>query len=185
MGSNQPHVVGFCGSLRKGSFNRSLLLHAAAQLPGNYRFTLADISGLPLYNEDLERDLPQSVRDLAELAKSADAFLISTPEYNFSVPGVLKNALDWLSRKNVDTPLALKPVAVMGATQGMFGTAQAQVHLRELLYALNMSLVRRPLVLVGQVQEKINSDGQVTDEMTKQFIEQLIGNLVKEIEQNK
>jgi chromate reductase len=183
---SQPHIVGFCGSIRKDSINKALLLQASKLLPSYYRFTLADISQLPHYNQDLENDLPASVRELAQLAQSADAFLISTPEYNYSVPGVLKNALDWLSRQFVGTPLASKPVAIMGATPGMFGTARAQVHLRDILFGLNMSPVNRPEVLVTQGDKKLDvHNGVLTDEASLAFLKQLVDNLVDAVERRR
>lgn len=181
MGKRQAHVVGICGSLRKESLNRMLLLNASKLLPNEYRFTLADISQIPLFNQDLETQLPQSVIDLARLAESADAFLISTPEYNYSVPGVLKNVLDWLSRQSSGAPLALKPVAIMGATPGLFGTARAQTHLRDILFGVNMVPVNRPEVLVPQAHTKFDANGKLTDDTTRNFLQQLIDALVASI----
>jgi chromate reductase len=176
------HIVGFCGSIRKDSINKALLIQAGKLLPEHCQFTLADISQLPHYNQDLENDLPSSVRELARLAQSADGFLISSPEYNYSVPGVLKNALDWLSRQFVGTPLATKPVAIMGATPGQFGTARAQVHLRDILFGLNMAPISRPEVLVPQAHTKFDDNGALTDETSLQFLKQLVDNLVDAVE---
>lgn len=179
------HIVGFVGSLRKQSINKALLLNAKGFLPANYQFTLADISEIPSYNQDLETDMPQSVLKLAELCKSADGFLISTPEYNYSIPGFLKNAFDWLSRQNVGTPLATKPVAIMGATPSLFGTSRAQINLRELLFALNMDPVTRPEVLVPQAYPKFDEVGTFTDEAGRQFLQMLVEALVKKVNQPK
>lgn len=157
--TSSPHIVGFAGSLRKESINKALLLNAKELLPEGYRFTLADLSEIPAYNQDLESDLPAAVHELAALCQTADGFLISTPEYNYSVPGFLKNAFDWLSRPNVGRPLASKPVAIMGATPGMFGTSRAQSHLRDMLFGLNMEPVNRPEVLVPQAHTKFDETG--------------------------
>jgi chromate reductase len=179
------HIVGFCGSIRKDSLNKALLIQASKLLPAHCQFTFADISQLPLYNQDLENDLPASVIELARLAQSADGFLISCPEYNHSVPGVLKNALDWLSRQFVGTPLASKPVAIMGAAPGMFGTVRAQVHLRDILFGLNMSPVSRPEVMIPQATSKFDENGLLTDETSLQFLQQLVDNLAAAIETRK
>jgi len=177
------HIVGLCGSLRQHSINKSLLIQAGKLLPDHCQFTLADLSRIPLYNQDLEHDLPASVRELARLAQSADGFLISSPEYNYSVSGVLKNALDWLSRSFVGTPLAAKPAAIMGATPGQFGTARGQVHLRDILFGLNMAPVSRPEVLVSHADAKFDEQGALTDETTLQYMKQLVDNLVEAVEQ--
>ncbi|MGZ9586008.1 NADPH-dependent FMN reductase [Paenibacillus marinisediminis] len=176
------HIVGISGSLRNNSLNTALLLNAKEMLPSEYTFTLADISALPLYNQELEGDLPQSVKDLAELCHSADGFLISTPEYNGSISGSLKNALDWMSRQFVGTPLALKPVAVMGATPGFYGTSRAQTHLRDILLYLNMDAVTRPELLIGQAHQKFDESMNFTDDMGKQFMQQLMDKFVTKVE---
>ncbi len=183
MTNKSLHIVGFCGSLRKDSLNKALLIQASQLLPDHYQFTFADISQLPHYNQDLEEDLPVSVQEIAQLAQSADAFLISSPEYNYSVPGVLKNALDWLSRPFVGAPLATKPVAIMGATPGLFGTARAQVHLRDILFGMNMAPIRRPEVLIPQAPSKLDN-GVLTDETSRQFLKQLVDNLVSAVERH-
>lgn len=177
MSSVQRHIVGFCGSLRKQSLNRALLQQAAGFLPGDYRFTEADLSVIPLYNQDLEAELPQPVRELAELVRSADAILISSPEYNHSIAGVLKNALDWLSRPAAGTPLVHKPVGIMGATPGRLGTVRAQIHLRDVLFSLNMAPINRPEVLVGEAAGKFDANGNLADEATAQVLKQLVDNL--------
>lgn len=183
--SVKPHIVGISGSLRRGSLNTKLLLHAKDYLPAHYTFTLADISELPHYNQDLEADLPESVQQLVELCRSADGILVSSPEYNWSIPGVLKNALDWLSRQAVGTPLALKPAAIMGGTPGGFGTSRGQLHLREQLFVLNLDTVNRPEVLVPQLHTKFDEEGKFTDEMGSQLLEKLIASFVQKVERNR
>jgi len=179
------HIIGFCGSLRRNSYNRGLLRSAERQLPENAQFTLANISVLPFFNEDLENSLPESVVKLRELAKSADAVVISTPEYNLSISSVLKNALEWLSRQSLGRPIAGKPVAIMGATPLAIGTSQAQAHLRDILFGLNMHLVNRPIVMVGNAIEKFEKEGNLIDATTEQLIGLMIRELIICTEQEK
>jgi len=154
-------------------------------LPENAQFTLANISVLPFFNEDLENSLPESVVKLRELAKSADAVVISTPEYNLSISSVLKNALEWLSRQSLGRPIAGKPVAIMGATPLAIGTSQAQAHLRDILFGLNMHLVNRPIVMVGNAIEKFEKEGNLIDATTEQLIGLMIRELIICTEQEK
>ncbi|GLX67890.1 NADPH-dependent FMN reductase [Paenibacillus glycanilyticus] len=179
------HIVGLTGSLRKASLNKSLLKNAALFLPESYTYTYADLSDLPLYNQDLEENLPEEVKQFAELCKSADGFLISTPEYNGMITGVLKNALDWVSRKNIGAPLATKPVAVMGATPGPGGTVRAQMNLRQLIFALDMDPVNRPELKLSHATMKFDDDGRITDFATLQVLEQLMGKFVDKVERSK
>ena len=179
------HIVGISGSLRKQSLNTALLNNVKDLLPVEYTFTLADISQLPIYNQELEAELPKSVQELAALCKSADGFLISTPEYNGSISGALKNAFDWMSRSFVETPLAMKPAAVMGATPGLYGTSRAQSHLRDILLYLNMDVVTRPELLIGQAHEKFDDSMTLTDEMGRKFAQQLMDKFVVKVELTK
>ena len=176
------HIVGLTGSLRRASSNKTLLENAAGFLPSHFRYTYADLGDIPLYNQDLETDgIPEPVLRLAELCRSADGILISTPEFNGQITGVLKNALDWLSRKPVDTPLALKPVAIMGATPGLGGTARAQTNLRQLLFALNMDAVNRPEMQLRQAPSKFDAVGRLTDESSRDILRQLVDNLCAKV----
>lgn len=179
------HIVGLSGSLRKASFNTMLLEQASDFLPEEFDFTLADLSQIPLYNQDLENDLPLSVKQFAELCQSAHGFLISTPEYNAQISGVLKNALDWVSRQNLKTPLALKPVAIMGATAGMGGTARAQTNLRQLLFSLNMDPVNRPEFLLPQAQTKFDESAKLNDPMSVKILLQLVENFAIKVSKHK
>ena len=141
-------VLGIAGSLRTGSFNRALLDAAAGIAPAGMVIELADIA-LPLFDEDLERaGDPPAVRALRERVRAADGLLIATPEYNRSVPGGLKNAIDWLSRDAPDAVLAGKPVAVIGATPGAWGTRIAKSHLREILTAVEARVLPGPNLFV-------------------------------------
>lgn len=179
------HIVGLSGSLRKASFNTTLLEQAKHFLPNDFDFSFADLSQIPLYNQDLENDLPPAVKQFAELCRSADGILISTPEYNFQIPGLLKNALDWVSRQNVQTPLALKPVAIMGATMGMGGTARAQTSMRELLFSLNMDPVNRPEFMLSQAQNKFDESGKLNDPISLQILQQLVENFAVKVRKHK
>lgn len=137
-----------------------------------------DIGILPLFSQDLEADLPESVQALQEAVRNADAILFITPEYNFGVPGVLKNAIDWASRPPRKSPIYGKPAAIFGGSPGMVGTGRAQLHLRQFLGFLNMPAVIQPEVLVSQVHTKFDEQGNFTDETGRKLIGQLLENLV-------
>jgi len=172
-------VLGFAGSLRKGSYNRMLLRAAAALSPKGAEVEIFDLEGIPPYNADLEADMPLKARELKAKVLAADAILIVTPEYNFSIPGVLKNAIDWASRPNRDNSFDGKAVAVMGASTGMLGTARAQYHLRQTFVYLNMYAVNKPEVMIGQAAQKFDKDGNLTDETAKKLIGQQLEKLVE------
>jgi chromate reductase len=170
-------ILGFAGSLRKGSYNRAALRAAQESVPDGATLEIFDLEGIPPFNQDLESQPPERVREFKSRIRAADAILISTPEYNYSIPGVLKNAIDWASRPYVDNALDGKPVAVMSASTGMIGGARAQYHLRQSFVFLNMRPINKPEVIITFAQEKIK-DGVVVDENTKKFIRQLLENLV-------
>jgi len=172
------HILGFAGSLRKQSYNRSLLSAAAEMVPGNATLEVFDLEGIPPFNQDLEQQPPEKVREFKAKIRAADAILIVTPEYNYSIPGVLKNAIDWASRPYGDNALEGKPVAVMGASPGMTGTARAQYHLRQTFVFLNMFPLNRPEVMVPSANEKIDENGKVNDEKTRKKIRELLESLV-------
>jgi chromate reductase len=172
--ADRIHVLGVAGSLRTGSYNKALLRAAAELLPEGMELEVFDIAPIPLYNEDVERaGWPPSVRAFRERIAAADAMLIATPEYNYSIPGVLKNAIDWASR-SPDPPLARKPVAIMGASNGGFGTVRSQHHLRQVFVSTNMRPVQKPEVMVPLVQTKIDAAGRLTDEKTREAIRGLL-----------
>ena len=170
-------MLGFAGSLRKGSYNRSLLRAARDLLPANAELEIFDLEGIPLYNQDLEQQLPEKVREFKEKIRAADALLIATPEYNYSIPGVLKNAIDWGSRPHGDNVFYDKPIALMGASIGMIGTARVQYHLRQSCVFLNMHPLNRPEVMVPFAHEKIK-DGKLIDQKTRDLVKQLLEGLV-------
>lgn len=171
-------VVAFTGSLRKDSFNMGLLKAAQKLAPKDMEIEILDTGVLPLFNQDLEASLPQVVVDFKAKVKAADAILIGTPEFNYSIPGVLKNALDWCSRPYGDNSLEDKPAAIMGGSMGMTGTARAQYHLRQTFVFLNVHALNRPEVMVPSVQEKFDKDGNLTDKMTSDKITELLEALV-------
>lgn len=179
--SDSLHIVGICGSIRKDSYNRMLLDHARQSLPAGTRYTEADITSVPYYNQDMESDLPASVLALSQLIASADGILISSPEYNFSFPGVLKNAIEWLSRPATGRVLARKPMALMGASTGNFGPARGYMQLRQVLYAAEAEPVLRPEVFVSNAMSKFDAQGQLTDPMAQDFVQKLIANLILDI----
>jgi chromate reductase len=171
------HILAFAGSLRKQSYNRSLLSAATEMVPEDAILEVFDLEGIPPFNQDLEHQPPEKVREFKAKIRAADAILIATPEYNYSIPGVLKNAIDWASRPYGDNAFDSKPVAVMGASVGMLGTARAQYDLRRSFVFLNMFPLNQPEVMVPFAQDKVNSNGRVTDEKTRKKIKELLQSL--------
>jgi len=171
-------IVGFAGSLREASYNRSLLRAAQELVPKDAKLEIFDLNGLPLFNQDLEHQPTEKVKEFKAKIRAADAILIATPEYNYSVPGVLKNAIDCASRPYGDNAFEHKPVAIMGASIGMAGTARAQYHLRQCFVFLTCFALNQPEVMVPFAQDKIDKDGNVTDEKTREKIRELLEHLV-------
>jgi len=171
-------VLGFAGSLRKDSYNKALLRAALELLPEGVEMETFDLEGIPPFNQDLEGNPPQKVTDFKAKIRGADALLIATPEYNYSIPGVLKNAIDWASRPYGDSAFQEKPVALMGASIGMLGTARAQYHLRQCCVFLQMHPVIDTEVMVPFVSDKVDSNGRLTDANTKDKIKGLIESLI-------
>ena len=168
-------VLGISGSLRKGSFNTAIL-HAARELaPVGMQIRSRTLDDIPVYNEDLRMDgYPAPVQAFRDDIAAADAVLIATPEYNYSIPGVLKNAIDWASRPP-DQPFAGKPVAIMGASPGRLGTARAQYHLRQCFVFLDGLVMNRPEVMVSGAHAIIDESGRLTDETTREHIAKMLG----------
>jgi len=172
------HILAISGSLREHSHNTALLRAAAELAPEGMTMDLVSLDDIPMYHPDVEirQGFPAPVARLREQIADADAVIIATPEYNHSIPGVLKNALDWVSRRP-DMPLDGKPTAIMGAATGMGGTVRAQEHLRSILIALNAHILNKPEVLIGRAHTKFDDNGQLLDSATQQFIEQMLYNL--------
>jgi chromate reductase len=177
MAGAKLNVLGFCGSLRKGSYNRMALAAAIELAPAGMIIESFDISPIQPYNEDVyKQGFPPAVQNFREKIRAADALLIVTPEYNYSVPGVLKNAIDWASRPP-DQPFDGKPAAIMGASDGIFGSARAQYHLRQVCVSLNVLPVNRPQVMITQAPKKFDEHGRLTDEATRGLIAKLLVSL--------
>lgn len=176
---NKPiTILGFAGSLRKNSYNKSILRAARELAPEDAIVEIFDLEGIPPFNQELETQMPEKVKEFKAKIEAADAILIATPEYNYSIPGVLKNAIDWASRPYGDNSFHDKPVAVMSASVGMLGGARAQYHLRQTFVFLNMHPINSPEVAVAFADEKIDENGRVTDEETRERIRELVERLV-------
>ena len=176
--SRQVRILGIAGSLRQESYNRAALRAATELCPEGASIETFELDGIPGFNQDQEQNPPPRVVELKKLVREADAILFVTPEYNYSVPGVLKNAIDWASRPYGDSAWNGKPAAMMGASIGAIGTARAQYHLRQMMVFLNMFPVNQPEVMIGNASERFDAQGNLTDDATKEFIRQLLQNLV-------
>lgn len=171
------HILGIAGSLRKGSLNRMLLRAAGAALPEGVTLEEFELAGVPVFNQDSEDPLPESVARLKERIEAADAILIATPEYNYSAPGVLKNAIDWASRPQGRNSWQGKPVAVMGASMGLMGTSRAQYHLRQMFVFLDMHPVNKPEVMIASAHQKFDEEGRLTDAKAREMVGRLVESL--------
>jgi chromate reductase len=176
--NKRVRILGFAGSLRKQSYNKAILGAAAGMVPEDASLEIFDLEGIPPFNQDLEDQPPDKVKEFKSRIRAADAILIATPEYNYSIPGVLKNAIDWASRPYGDNAFNGKPVAVMGASIGILGTARAQYDLRRSFVFLNMLPLNQPEVMVPLAQDKVDNEGRVKDEKTRKKIMELIQGLV-------
>jgi chromate reductase len=170
-------ILGIAGSLRAKSFNRALLRAAQELVPEGMQIEPFEIAPIPLYDADLEaQGLPEPVAAFKKLIGAADGLLFVTPEYNYGVPGVLKNAIDWASRPP-DQPFAGKPVAILSAAAGIAGGARGQMHLRHSCVFLDMHPLNKPEVLIGQAQTKFDAEGNLLDEVAKNLIRDLMAAL--------
>ncbi|HSO31086.1 MAG TPA: NADPH-dependent FMN reductase [Labilithrix sp.] len=168
--SSNLRVLGISGSLRQGSFNTAVLRAAVELAPADMTIEIGDFREVPLYDDDVRAaGLPPAVEKLRDAIAAADAILIVTPEYNYSVPGGLKNAIDWASRPP-NQPFAGKPLAIMGASGGPSGTMRAQYHLRQIAVFLDMHPLNKPEVFVRAAQGLIDGEGRLTDEPTRKVI---------------
>ena len=174
------HWAGLSGSLRKGSFNTMLLTEVTRMLPSGVSMEILNYGDIPLYNADLDTpsvtDRPPAVRLFRERLASSDALIIVSPEYNYSIPGGLKNAIDWASRGE-DSPLRNKPVALMGVTPGMWGTVRMQLAFHAVFQFLNMRPVYKPEVLVNKAESKFNGLGGLIDEPTREIVTRQLATL--------
>jgi chromate reductase, NAD(P)H dehydrogenase (quinone) len=160
-------IIAISGALRKASTNTGLLRALIDLAPAEMTIELVTLHGIPIYDGDDEKasGKPQAVKDLDALIRAADGVIIATPEYNFSIPGVLKNATDWLSRGG--SPFKWKRVGVLGSADGPLGTGRSQYHLRQNLQALEAITMPKPEIFVGNASAKFDADGNLTDEDTK------------------
>jgi chromate reductase len=172
------NIFGFAGSLRRNSYNKFLLKAAKERLPENASLEIFDLEGIPLFNQDNENNQVEKVREFKQKIREADAILIATPEYNYTIPGVLTNALNNATRPYGDNAFDGKPCAIMGASISLLGTSRAQYHLRQTCVTLNMYPLNNPEVMVMSAQTKFNNEGYLYDQTTQELLGQLMYNLV-------
>ena len=172
-------VLGIPGSLRAGSFNRMALRAAGELAPEGMIFETCEIREIPMYDGDVEvaEGLPDSVKEFRAKIHAADALVITTPEYNASISGVLKNAIDWASRPP-QQPFDGKPIAILGTSPGALGTVRAQAHLRQILANLNGLVLVQPNVMIGGAGQRFDASGTLTDEATREFVRGLMASLL-------
>jgi chromate reductase len=175
--STPVRILGIAGSLRRASYNRAALRAAEQLVPADATLETFELDDIPGFNQDDERNPPLRVVELKARVRAADAVLLVTPEYNYSIPGVLKNAIDWASRPYGDSAWSGKPVAVMGASVGTLGTARAQYHLRQCFVFLNMYPLNQPEVMIANAAQRFDADGNLTDDKARDLIRQLLHNL--------
>lgn len=172
--ADSVRVLGLCGSLRKGSYNRMALRAAEEVQPDGMTLRVHDLADIPFYNADVEKEgWPAPVKALRDEAAAAHALLFATPEYNHSMTGILKNAIDWMSRPP-QQPLDGKPCAMFGASTSLMGTVRSQLHLRHVCIFTNMHPVNKPEVMITSADKKFDADGRLTDEPTRKFIGDLL-----------
>jgi chromate reductase, NAD(P)H dehydrogenase (quinone) len=178
-------ILGIAGSLRQKSYNRAALRAAQTLLPDGALLDIFTIDGIPIFNEDDEADPPAAVGEFKRRILAADAILFVTPEYNHSLPGGLKNAIDWAARPPGDSAWPGKPAAIMGASPDRLGSARAQHHLRQILLSLDMPLVAGPEVMIAAAPACFDAAGRLTDDKTAQLIKQLLSALVSQVRRSR
>jgi chromate reductase len=174
----QIKMLGVAGSLRAGSYNRAALRAAQEICPPDATLEICELAGIPPYNQDQEQTPPMQVVEFKRRIRAADAIVFAIPEYNYSIAGVLKNAIDWASRPYGDSAWEGKPAAIMGASVGNLGTARAQYHLRQVCVFLDMHPINRPEVMIGNAFERFDGQGRLIDPMSRDLIRQLLESLV-------
>jgi chromate reductase len=172
---SKVHLVGISGSLRRDSFNTKLLKAAHDLLPGDVTMEIVSIADFPIYNADIDLPSvsyrPPVIENFRNKLHLADGLLIASPEYNYSIPGGLKNAIDWASRGE-NAPLLHKPVAVIGATPGMWGTVRMQLAFQSVFLFLDMKPVYKPEVLIAKAEDKFDEKGRLKDEISRKLVQQ-------------
>jgi chromate reductase len=177
MSTDTVTIAAFAGSLRKGSFNRMLLRNAVALAPADVRVDAIDIDDVPLFNADIESPPPHAVVRMRDTIRNADALLVVTPEYNFSMSGTTKNALDWASRPADDSCLNDKPVGMAGCSTGRFGGARAKLALLPVFVFNSMHVLDDPMVNVARANTKFNAEGELIDDEIKDEMRELLSAL--------
>jgi chromate reductase len=172
-------ILGIAGSLRAGSYNAGALNAAVELCPDDAEIEIYSIDGFPGFSQDLDADPPAKVTEFKAKIRAADAILISSPEYNYSIPGVLKNAIDWASRPYGDSAWEGKPAAIMGCSPGAIGTARMQYHLRQVMVFLDMHPLNKPEVMINNCAGKFDETGRLTDEKTREYIGKMLTTLVE------
>ncbi|MEW8974135.1 MAG: NADPH-dependent FMN reductase [Tissierellaceae bacterium] len=172
-------IVAIVGSIRRESYNKKIVEFMKERYKDKMDIEILPIEELPMYNEDIELSPPSSVKEIKDKIKSSDGILIATPEYNHSIPGVLKNALDWFSR--VDYVMMDKPSMVIGASQGGFGTNRAQMHLRQILNSGIIGTINLPRneLFISKVQDKVDESGKLIDESTIRHLDKVVDNFIE------
>src|SRR5215831_11558453 len=172
-------IVGISGSGRKGSYNTALLEEAKTLVPDGAVLETFDVSNFPLYNQDLEKSLPPTVKEFKRKIREADAILFATPEHNYTITAVLKNAIEWGNRPPGEASWNEKPAAIMSASSGARGGARAQLNLRTIMIDLNMHPINRPLLLVANADEKFDTNMKLTDPQIIETLRTLLSRLVE------
>lgn len=177
-------ILGLCGSLRSDSYNHKLLLQAGSLLADEHQLVVYDWSGIPYYNQELENgNLPSSVASLKRTIRKSDALLFATPEYNYSIPGGLKNAIDWASRPAYQSVFSKKPCAIISASLAPTGGVRAQAHLKGVLLSMLSVVYPAPEFALSQAHQAFDDTGQLTDVRTTQRLKQLLDGFVSWSEQ--
>jgi chromate reductase len=174
-------ILGVCGSLRRQSYNLGALKAAQQLLPAGVKLEICTLEGLPIFNQDEEKAANPKVAEFKQRIRAADAIVFATPEYNYGLPGVLKNAIDVASRPYGDNAWNGKPVAILSAAMSMGGGIRAQYQLRQSFVFLNMEAVVQPEVAINNVQQRFDEQGNLTDETSRKLIGQLLRNLVDKV----
>ncbi|MBK9214831.1 MAG: NAD(P)H-dependent oxidoreductase [Chloracidobacterium sp.] len=171
-------VLGISGSLRAASYNTGALKAAIELCPDDAEVEICSIDGFSGFNQDEDNPPPKNVLEFKAKIRAADAILFASPEYNYSIPGVLKNAIDWASRPYTDNAWDGKPAAIMGCSIGGIATARMQYHLRQVMVFLDMHPLNKPEVMIGHAADKFDADGRLTDEKTREHIRKMLVALV-------
>src|ERR1044072_4620891 len=175
--SKPVRILGIAVSLRRDSYNRATLRAATELVPEGATIDIFELDGIPGFNQDEEQNPPAKVLELKRRVREADALLFVTPEYNYSVPGVLKNAIDWASRPYGDSAWSGKPAAIMGASIGTLGTARGEYHLRQTCVVLNVHVLNQAEVMIANASQRFDAQGNLTDESTRKHVQNLLEKL--------